>query len=343
MQTLIKFLFVAVVALLSACSSSTQHQSACSASTQYQSASSASTQHQSACTSLTRLQQDSIAFFEKHHYAQNYNFVVLSDSIAVYVHQPDELPFDTLTIRKDETIVVASFMHMPHDSIDSVWIKVAHDHRRQGWLRESVLLANTCPDNPLSWFISLWQPIILPWGIVISVVVLLLCLIARRRYPHLNIAYLHDIPSPYPSLLILLSAVAAVILSSACMFTPDAWRHFYFHPTLSPLTPPLLVGLFIALLWLIVIVVITTVDQALRHLSPIRATVYIASLAAACLTIFCLFRLDTELLVDYIANIPLCVPVIRRGRQRTHLYRCGRCHHTIAHKGTCPHCGAINE
>ena len=48
-------------------------------------------------------------------------------------NQPVDTSFQPVIFRGDE-LVVAAFAIIPEDSIDSVWVKVAHDQLTQGWV-----------------------------------------------------------------------------------------------------------------------------------------------------------------------------------------------------------------
>ena len=99
--------------------------------------------------SLTEEQIDSISFSTTHHYAQNYNFIVKADTLQIVCQAPDELPFDSVTVRRGDHVVVADIMTMPADSIDSVWVKIARDQLTQGWIRESIMLPAVKPADPI--------------------------------------------------------------------------------------------------------------------------------------------------------------------------------------------------
>ena len=74
----------------------------------------------------------------------------------------DELPemaFDTMYVSKGDRIVVAAIQTVPTDSIDSIWVKVAHDQVTQGWIRESELLEGVSPDDPISQFIDIFSDV----------------------------------------------------------------------------------------------------------------------------------------------------------------------------------------
>ena len=119
---------------------------------------------------LTKQQLDSISFYTTHHYTQNYNFVVTGDSLVVVAQQPEEMAVpevvsielesigeewqkDSITLRRNERIVVADIKTVPSDTIDSVWVKVARDQLTFGWVHENELLAKVSPDDPISQFI----------------------------------------------------------------------------------------------------------------------------------------------------------------------------------------------
>ena len=108
-------------------------------------------------------QLDSLSFQTKHHYTNNYNFIVKADSLALIRQQPEEvsalLPTDTIYVCKHDHLVVADIRIMPTDSIDSVWVQVARDQSTFGWQRESYLLPKVVPDDPISQFISTFSDI----------------------------------------------------------------------------------------------------------------------------------------------------------------------------------------
>ena len=101
-------------------------------------------------------QRDSIKFVRTHHYSQNYNFKVHADSLMLLSVTPDDpvRPFvDTVYVHEGDLLVVADFAYAPTDTVDTVWIKVAHDQATIGWLHEKELLGNAVPDDPISEFI----------------------------------------------------------------------------------------------------------------------------------------------------------------------------------------------
>ena len=120
---------------------------------------------------LTKRQIDSISFSTTHHYSQNYNFVVKADSLRLVCQAPDELPFDSVTVYRGDYVVVADFMTMPGDTVDSVWVKIARDQITQGWIRERAMLPGVEPDNYISQFIDTFSDVHLLLFMALAVVV----------------------------------------------------------------------------------------------------------------------------------------------------------------------------
>ena len=164
---------------------------------------------------LTKRQIDSISFSTTHHYSQNYNFVVKADSLCLVCQAPDELPFDSVTVYNGDYVVVADFMTMPGDTIDSVWVKIARDQITQGWIRERAMLPGVEPDNYISQFIDTFSDVhlLLFLALVVSVGAAygLRSLFKRNAM----IVHFHDIDSFYPTLLTLLVAGAQPVCPSA--------------------------------------------------------------------------------------------------------------------------------
>ena len=239
---------------------------------------------------LTERQLDSISFYTTHHYTQNYNFVVTHDSLVILEQQAEMMPVpdvlasemtvgdqnmpmlsmvDSLTLRKHDRLVVAEITTVPTDSVDSVWVKVAHDQHTQGWVRESILLSAVSPDDPISQFIDFFSDAHLLIFLAFIVVVGGAYGVRRLLRKGARIVHFNDIPSFYPTLLCLLVAASAVLYSSIQLFAPEMWRHFYYHPSLNPYALPWHLGLFVSSVWAILIVAIATVDDVRHHLRTI--------------------------------------------------------------------------
>ena len=254
---------------------------------------------------LTKQQLDSISFSTTHHYTQNYNFVVTAPSLTLSDELPD-LAFDTVYVNKGERIVVAEILTVPTDTVDSIWVKVAHDQITQGWIRESELLQGVSPDDPISQFIDIFSDTHLLIFLAFCVVV---GAYGMRRLMRHNayIVHFNDIDTPYPTVLCILVAASATLYASIQMFGAESWRHFYYHPSLNPFALPMHLGIFVASVWAIIIVAGATLDDVIHRLSGGEAVLYLAGLGAVCavdyvvFSIFTLYYIGYPLLVAYIA------------------------------------------
>ena len=297
---------------------------------------------------LTQQQLDSISFYTTHHYTQDYNFLVRSDSMAIIKQLPAEalsdMPVDTLKVYKNEHLVVADITTVPADTIDSVWVKVARDQDTFGWIHEHDMLAAVSPDDPISQFIDFFSDahllIFLAFVVLVGAAYVYRKLLSRQA----KLVHFNDIPSFYPTLLCLLVAASATLYSSIQLFDPEKWRHFYYHPTLNPYAVPFSLGLFLVSVWAILIVAIAVVDEVHRMLPFVDAVLYLLGLGATCSVVYIVFSVFTLYYLGYPLLLAYVVFALwryfRRPRPR---YQCGRCGSLLYEKGTCPNCGAQNE
>ena len=265
---------------------------------------------------LTAQQLDSISFYTTHHYTQNYNFVVTGDSLVVVAQQPEDMSVpdvvsielesigeekkkDSITIRRNEHVVVADIKTVPSDSIDSIWVKVARDQLTFGWIHENELLSKVSPDDPISQFIDTFSNTHL-------LVFLAFCVLTGAAYglrrlmrKGCKIVHFNDIKSFYPTSLCLLIASSAVLYSSIQLFGPETWRHFYYHPSLNPFALPFWLGVFVSSVWALIIVAIATVDEVTRLLPLGEAILYLVGLAAVCAVLYTVFSITTLYYVGY--------------------------------------------
>ena len=278
---------------------------------------------------LTEQQLDSISFYTTHHYTQNYNFVVTGDSLVVVAQQPEAMAIpevvsieiesigeehqkDSITLRKNERIVVADIMTVPSDTIDSVWVKVARDQLTFGWIHEKELLAKVSPDDPISQFIDLFSNVHLLVFLAFGVVIIAAYGVRRLMRRGAKIVHFNDIPSFYPTTLCLLVASSAVLYSSIQLFGPESWRHFYYHPSLNPFGLPLHLGLFVTSVWAIIIVGIATVDDVTKHLPLGSAFLYLGGLTAVCAVDYVVFSITTLYYIGYPLLIAYFIFALRR-------------------------------
>lgn len=292
---------------------------------------------------LTKKQLDSISFFTTHHYAQNYNFVVNAKSLPLS-DQPGELAFDTLYVVEGEHLVVADILTIPTDTIDSIWVKVARDQMTQGWIREGEMLTGVSPDDPISQFIDFFSDTHLLIFLAIFVVMIVAYILYWLNRHQAYIVHFNDIDSFYPTLLCLLVALSAALYASIQMFGAETWRHFYYHPSLNPLVLPLHLGLFVSLIWAIIVVTVAAIDDVLRHLSPSASLLYLGGLAGVCAVVYVVFSISTLYYIGYpLLVVYLVFSVYRYVRYAHRSYACGSCGSPMMSKGRCSHCGAMNE
>ena len=293
---------------------------------------------------------DSLASTLVRPYGVGYNMIVDVDSLLLLEDRPMHWSggvvesSDSLWLRRHDALVVAAMTVIPEDSIDSVWVKVARDQLTMGWLHERQLLDSARPDDPISAFIRVFSDRHLLWFLVIVAAVIALIAIRRVRHQHFAIVHADDIPSAYPVTLLLTLAALALLYGYIQHAAPQMWVQFYFHPTLNPLSQPPLLGLFLAGLWLVLLLSIASVDNAFSLLRPVEALFYLFTLLGASMIVYLVFSLTAHTLLGYALFAVYAFVAIRRfwchSRPR---YLCGQCGAKLHDKGRCPHCGAIND
>ncbi len=298
--------------------------------------------------SLTVEQMDSITFARTHHFSINYNFVVSDDSLMLTRQMPEEavseLPIDSFAVKRDERLAVADIIIMPNDTVDSVWVQLAHVDGLFGWVHESDMLDKVEPDDPISQFISFFSDEHLLIFLFTFVMILFAYGMRKLMRRNAHIVHFNDIATFYPTLLALVVAISATLYSSIQMFTPDDWREFYFHPSLNPFSLSGLLRVFIASVWAILIVGIAAVDDTFRHLQFADAVLYLLGLAGICAVNYIIFSISTMFYVGYLLLVAYILATLWRYLKHTRSkYICGNCGKQIKKKGRCPHCGAINE
>jgi len=293
-------------------------------------------------------QIDSLTFYSKHHYTNNYNFVVNTDSLCLLKQQPEEalndFPTDSIVVSRNDILVVADIRILPTDSVDSVWVQVARDQATFGWIHESQLLPSVVPDDPISQFISLFSSTHTMIFLIVIALIAVAYLIRTLRSDDAPIVHFRDISTPYPTLLAIIVAAAATFYASIQMFAPDVWQHFYFHPTLNPFSVPPLLAIFLVCVWAMLIVAIAAIDDTFRLLPFGDAVIYLLGLAAVCAVCYSVFSITTLHYIGYPLLIVYVVFAIKRYHDNNLArYVCGNCGATMHNKGRCPHCGAIND
>lgn len=304
--------------------------------------------HRGVLTGYSERQRDSISFYDKHHYTNNYNFVVKSDSLVLLRQQPEELlsHFDTdsVVVYRHDNLVVADIRVLPADSVDSVWVQLARDQETFGWTHESTLLKKVEPDDPISQFISTFSDIHLL--IFLGIIALMGSAYLMRKIAKKNakIVHFNDIDSFYPTLLAILVASAATFYASIQLFAPETWRHFYFHPTLNPFTVPTILSIFLVSVWAMLIVALAVVDDVRKQMPLGEAVLYLCGLAGVCAIDYIVFSITTLYYIGYILWAAYIFFALQRYWFHARCcYVCGNCGAQLHRKGRCPYCGMWND
>lgn len=285
--------------------------------------------------------RDSLARLAERHYTYNTNFEVRADSVAL-----ECLPIKDsfVSLYQGDRVVVAEFAVHPADSVDSVWVKLAHSQEVQGWIREKELIHSFVPTDSISQFIYLFSNTHASYFVIVFALFMGVYLFRAFRRKQLQMVYFNDIDSAYPLLLCLLMAFSATLYETMQVFYPETWQHFYFNPTLSPFKVPFILSVFLWSIWLFFIVFLAVLDDLFRQLTPAAAVFYLLGLTSCCIFCYFFFIFTTHIYIGYlflICFVWLFLKKLHKGSG--YKYRCGYCGEKLRDKGICPQCGAINE
>lgn len=276
-------------------------------------------QQHAAMVEYSDRQLDSISFSTTHHYTNKYNFLVFKDSLELMRQQPEEyisgLKVDTFAVKKNHLLVVTDIRMVPQDSIDSVWVQLATENNDFGWVRESKLLRKVVPDDPISEFIMTFSNVHLLIFLVVIVVITMAYLVRKVFHSNGKIVHFNDIDSPYPVTLVLLVSISAAFYGWIQSFEPEMWRHFYFHPSLNPFAVPHLLGVFLALVWAVLIVALACVDEVYHRLTFGEGLLYLGGLAGVCALDYIIFSVLSLYYIGYVllfAYIYFAIKTYRR-------------------------------
>ena len=291
---------------------------------------------------LSNKTRDSLTYLYERHYTWNTNLEVRNDSVSL-ASLPVKDRYNML--HKGDRVVVAEFAVHPTDSVDSIWVKLAHTQEVQGWIRESDMMRAFAPTDSISQAIYLFSDTHASYFVIIFALFVAAWLFRAFRRKQLQMVYFNDIDSLYPLLLCLLMAFSATVYESMQVFVPETWQHFYFNPTLSPFKVPFVLSVFLLSLWLFVIVLLAVLDDLFRQLTPAAAVFYLLGLASCCIFCYFFFILTTYIYIGYFFFIAFLWIFFRKLQTSLSAsrYRCGNCGQKLKEKGVCPRCGAVNE
>ena len=277
-------------------------------------------QQHAAMVEYSDRQLDSISFSTTHHYTNKFNFLVFKDSLELMRQQPEEyisgLPVDTFAVKKNHLLVVTDIRMVPQDSIDSVWVQLATENNDFGWIQESKLLPRVVPDDPISEFIMTFSNVHLLIFLVVIVVITMAYLVRKVFHSNGKIVHFNDIDSPYPVTLVLLVSISAAFYGWIQSFEPEVWRHFYFLPSLNPFAVPHLLGVFLALVWVVLIVALACVDEVYHRLTFGEGLLYLGGLAGVCALDYIIFSVLSLYYIGYVLLIAYIYFAIRAYRRK---------------------------
>ena len=277
-------------------------------------------QQHAAMVEYSDRQLDSISFSTTHHYTNKYNFLVFKDSLELMRQQPEEyisgLKVDTFAVKKNHLLVVTDIRMVPQDSIDSVWVQLATENNDFGWVRESKLLPRVVPDDPISEFIMTFSNVHLLIFLVVIVVIAMAYLVRKVFHSNGKIVHFNDIDSPYPVTLVLLVSISAAFYGWIQSFEPEMWRHFYFHPSLNPFAVPHLLGVFLALVWAVLIIALACVDEVYHRLTFGEGLLYLGGLAGVCALDYIIFSVLSLYYIGYVLLIAYIYFAIKAYRRK---------------------------
>lgn len=284
--------------------------------------------------------KDSLNYLVERHYTLNSNFEVTSDSLML-----QQLPLiDMLPVYKGEKLVVAEFMVQPADSVDSVWVKVARDQETMGWIHEKELLEKVVPVDSVSQFIHFFSNSHTIAFFIILALFGIGYLHQAIRRQKLQLVWLNDIDSVFPTILLWLVATAATLYAGIQHFVPDTWEQFYYNPSLNPFGLPFILSLFMFNVWGIILVGLATLDDLFHQTRIEAAFFYLLGLMSCSIFLYLFFTFTTYYYVGYPCLLAYTVWSFGRIKYTfRYKFSCGNCGAKMKAKGICPHCGAINE
>lgn len=252
-------------------------------------------------------------------------------------------------VLRGERVVVAEWMTERRDTAsDVVWVKLAHSEAVQGWVPEEDMKWQFVPTDPVSQWIHAFSHTHLPWFLVVCALTVVLWAVRllwrRAQLREVLRADLRAVSGTLPLLLLLLVAAVAAVYQSIQLFAPALWERYYYAPSLSPLGQPWPLAMLLVGVWLLVVVLLATVDELFRRLSALHALLLLPLLASACICCYWLLILLVPVYLGYLLLLALFGAFVRRlvcGLRTPH-YRCGRCGQVLTAKGHCPRCGAEN-
>lgn len=247
---------------------------------------------------ITPMQKDSLIFRLKHHYSENFNFLVKADSIMLIPREGDIIQ-DTCWVHKDNVIAVAEIKILQDNPVDSVWVKVASAQNTMGWLPEKELLSKTIPNDQISELIYILTNSRIFWMSAFIIFGIFAYLFHRGESRRLYLLKFDEMRSIYPFLFVALVSTLSIIYSSIQCYVPEYWQEYYFHPVLSPIGLPFIMAVLVSLAWLVVVIFFAVVDEVYHHYYFAAGIAYIFELLGIAMFAYLVISWTTSIYVGY--------------------------------------------
>ncbi|MDD7563204.1 MAG: zinc ribbon domain-containing protein [Alloprevotella sp.] len=314
---------------------------------------------------------DSVEFIKSRHYWKGYNFET-TDTFKVQQLNPVFLSSfrwsDTLlTVSSGEQLVVSDIVRITTQQDSAIWVKLtaisansvtawrdttkrpasmAKPQPVTGWIKESVFIKKVVPDRPVSKLIYTMGKTSFRLVMAILALLTFATLLWLRRINHRPPLC---VKGGYPMLLSMVFGLCVIFHRSIWLFVPGDWVAYYFNPTLNPLKSelPLIVALFLASFWMLIVVGLATLEDQLRSAPSFGKAVHaLLYLMGQNLVVFGVLAILLPYYFAVAAYVLYALWLFKRYRRQRHshpLYRCGACGAALERLGTCPHCGAVNH
>jgi len=269
------------------------------------------------------------------------NFKQITDSVLVSY----DLEIDSrFQLNKGDQVAIAQFSDSTAH-LDTVFVKIANTQEFQGWITSRELMRNYVPVDSISQIIYFLNEgdLLLYLGIIVSAFIVIFTMLGiKKRLPFI---LFNDIDNIYPLLLCLIVSGSAVLYQSVQIFTPQDWLHYYFVPSLSPFSQPLLIGGFLLSWWMILIAALAAVDVASKQLPTSGSTLaYVFGLLCFCIFCYIFFLITVPFRIGFVLYAAfVCYFLYRVIKEIIFRFRCGNCGQKMKKRGECPRCGVMNK
>ncbi len=257
---------------------------------------------------------DSISFNANYHYWKGFKFQTVD---TLFLKLKDANSLSTFVVNVDTilpgtSVVVADIVvqpPLPVDEIsdstqktpsDSLWISVVQSAEHHGWLSEKSLRERAIPDDPISIFIyrfSGWRTA----AAIIFVIIVAVSYFAIRRKDHAKVVrnIVEALTSPYAVMMTCAAGILGMVYGFLESNAPDAWQHFFYHPTINPFAEgiPFVLRLFVAMIWINLVLAVAAFDDVRCRMYLSKAIPQILIVYATSLIVYVVVAFTSNLYV----------------------------------------------